>query len=532
MFRPRTFVRPLILALAALGCFAPVALADTDPPVIDVSSPQDYPRNIFERGEDASPSFGCQDVGADPSGIASCTAGGDLTSEGALDTATLGDKSFEITAVNNAGNSATRTVPFKVVVEVELGGGSGVSTDQDEDDGATPGDPFEMIAARGNGITVIWEDDVAPAPQPGLVLVPWRAFVDAPPATDPDRPGDVRLFADPSITGGASFESVRMFHDGVPLPDCVTQIPADPPTCVSVRLGGADGDIQVRASTTEPAGVWTMGFAAGDPSDTDGDGVENNIDAGAGAFDDGAGTTGAIVDDGGLDVTVSQAAAPDGVRIVTGPGAGEARISVCGIGTIRVSGGADLVVTCGSVTLDVRQGTAVADLHPLLSVSVPAGARARIGDPVLGAYAVRNLGTRAIAYALDGRPGTIAGRGLAILLPRDFVGFGGPVEDPPVTNVVRAGAVVPLRWQLLDGAGRPATLQPGVALTTTSVPCGSGPADAIEQTAPRPAPMRHLGGGQYALDWGTQGSWRNSCRRLNLNFGLGLRAEALFRFTS
>ena len=145
------------------GLLRPVALADTEPPVIDVSSPQDYPRNIFERGEDASPSFGCQDVGADPSGIASCAAGGDLTSEGALDTATLGDKSFG-SPRSTTPATAPRAPCRKWWSEVELGGGSGVSTDQDEDDGATPGDPFEMIAARGNGITGDLEDARAPLP--------------------------------------------------------------------------------------------------------------------------------------------------------------------------------------------------------------------------------------------------------------------------------------------------------------------------------------------------------------------------------
>ena len=74
------------------------------------------------------------------------------------------------------------------------------------------------------------------------------------------------------------------------------------------------------------SGVIDLGFRAfiqpTDP-DADDDGVDDQIDTGVGTFDDGAGTTGSVVDTAGHDVLVAPGA--NGVRITAHGGIASAR---------------------------------------------------------------------------------------------------------------------------------------------------------------------------------------------------------------
>lgn len=170
----------------------------------------------------------------------------------------------------------------------------------------------------------------------------------------------------------------------------------DPPTAVGVgfygsmlRLGDFDGDgaLDVHVQRYDAAfNVFRTVLRSGaavDP-DADHDGVLDIIDpdrglgtSPAGAFDDLGGTSGRLTNANGLTVQVGDAATPDGVRVVVGPGTGSASFTVCGF-TLRLTAGSDAVLTCGSVTARVTTGSAVVDLPGGGTATIPAGAVARV----------------------------------------------------------------------------------------------------------------------------------------------------------
>jgi len=130
------------------------------------------------------------------------------------------------------------------------------------------------------------------------------------------------------------------------------------------------------------------------PADADGDGIADAVDSNPGvvssAFSDGDGTTGSIVDEAGLDVTVVDLPAPDGVRVTVGAGAGRATLQLCGF-TVRLSAGSVVDVTCGSVRLGVIAGVGEVDLGNGTTVSVPQGATGKISANPDGTYEIENL---------------------------------------------------------------------------------------------------------------------------------------------
>ncbi len=180
------------------------------------------------------------------------------------------------------------------------------------------------------------------------------------------------------------------------------------PFSVELPVSVAPGAVVTATATDE--GNNTSEFSAcvtvaAASADDDADGVEDSIDVGAGAFDDGSGTSGSITDANGLDVLVSDADdSGDGVKItVSGPSGVEASFTVCGF-TIQISGGSEIVVTCGSVTLEVVEGSAEIVLGTGVVVSVPAGGTAKVTDEGGTFYSVENLGPTGITVIVDGTP--------------------------------------------------------------------------------------------------------------------------------
>ena len=85
-------------------------VVDRTKPSVDLRTPPGGA--VYERGAPVSADYSCADD-AGGSGIASCT--GDVPSGGAIDTGTLGDKSFSVTARDVAGNETTVTHSYRVV---------------------------------------------------------------------------------------------------------------------------------------------------------------------------------------------------------------------------------------------------------------------------------------------------------------------------------------------------------------------------------------------------------------------------------
>lgn len=91
--------------------FAPVA-TDSTAPEIEITTPADGA--AYELGQSVQVQYSCSDEPGG-SGLKSCT--GDLANGADLDTATVGDKSFTVTAEDNAGNLATETIHYRVVYD-------------------------------------------------------------------------------------------------------------------------------------------------------------------------------------------------------------------------------------------------------------------------------------------------------------------------------------------------------------------------------------------------------------------------------
>jgi Tol biopolymer transport system component len=266
--------------------------------------------------------------------------------------------------------------------------------------------------------------------------------------------------------------------------------------------------------------------------DVDGDGVHDAI-AGPtpGSFNDGAGTTGSITVRNGLAVTVSDAAAPDGVRVVVGPGTGQVTIGVCGF-TVRLNAGGEAVLTCGSVIVKAVRGAAQVVLGGGATVVViPEGGKAEVKDAGGGSYSVLNKGTTPVSVIVDGVATTVAPGATSTVRTWHFAGFFAPVNNNGVVNVMEAGRAAPLLWRLTDSTGRPVTTLSGATVRSTARACPAGASDAVEVTAPVGTPLVNLGLGFYALGWKSDKAWAGTCRTLELDLGEGVTRQAVFRFT-
>jgi Tol biopolymer transport system component len=150
--------------------------------------------------------------------------------------------------------------------------------------------------------------------------------------------------------------------------------------------------------------------------DSDGDGIPDAIDttpnAPSTAFNDGAGTSGSVVSTGGLQVTLADAPAPDGVKVTVGAGTGQASFSMCpstGPFTLRLSAGSEAVLTCGSIKAQVTRGTAQVVLGGgLTTVTIPAGVTAKVTANADHTATVQNLGGGSVTVSVDGATSTVA----------------------------------------------------------------------------------------------------------------------------
>jgi hypothetical protein len=141
------------------------------------------------------------------------------------------------------------------------------------------------------------------------------------------------------------------------------------------------------------------------PVDNDGDGIDDAIDTGDGAFTDGAGSFGEILDDGGLSLSITDLADPDGVKITANGGAGTATVSACGFVQIDITAGDELDLTCGSAQVDVLSGPVVVapDGDGIASVTIPSGVTGLISEGENDNFTVEHqAGDSAISVNVDG----------------------------------------------------------------------------------------------------------------------------------
>jgi hypothetical protein len=80
---------------------------DTKPPTIDITAPASATPYLLHQA--VAVGYACADGG---SGVATCV--GPVANGGALDTTSVGAKTFAVSATDQAGNAASRSVPYTV----------------------------------------------------------------------------------------------------------------------------------------------------------------------------------------------------------------------------------------------------------------------------------------------------------------------------------------------------------------------------------------------------------------------------------
>jgi hypothetical protein len=113
----------------------------------------------------------------------------------------------------------------------------------------------------------------------------------------------------------------------------------------------------------------------------------------------------------------------------------------------------------------------------------------------------------------------------------NFSGFFAPVDNPPLVNVARAGAAIPVKFSLGgdQGLGIFAMGYP----TSQQIGCSdAAPASDVEETVTAGASSLSYDPTteQYTYVWKTNAAWRNTCRRLTIKLSDGTLHTANFRF--
>jgi predicted extracellular nuclease len=117
------------------------------------------------------------------------------------------------------------------------------------------------------------------------------------------------------------------------------------------------------------------------------------------------------------------------------------------------------------------------------------------------------------------------------LLNFEFDGFQAPVDNPPLVNVVRAGAGVPVKFQLSGNLGLDVLF--GTPSATEFRCVGGTPTDEVESTVPSGAsglqydPLTNT----YTYVLKTSKGWANQCRAFEITFDDGTYRRALFSLT-
>ena len=189
-------------------------------------------------------------------------------------------------------------------------------------------------------------------------------------------------------------------------------------TCLTA--GDADGDGVPDASdncptvpntdqTNTDVTVNPPGDAVGDACDTDddSDGLADEVDVQpltvSTAFGDQTlgGTTFGALNRNGLSVEVREEPNPYGVRVTASGSGGPATVDVCGIATLDLTSGDDMVVTCGSATIEVLAGPVEATLGPL-QATLPSSTTTTIAELAPGAFEVTNSSESAAPITVNG----------------------------------------------------------------------------------------------------------------------------------
>ena len=232
----------------------------------------------------------------------------------------------------------------------------------------------------------------------------------------------------------------------------------------------------------------------------------------------------------GLSIAVTDELDPEGLAVAVGPGSGRMVLDVCATGKTYVAPNSTVIVTCGSLILEVVTGSAEVVLEDGLAVvSIPEGGVAEITEEPDGSFTVENQGTTPIEVTVDGETDTIEPGETDTVEAWDFQGFG--LASPPALNKANAGSSAGVEvahrgrsWCSRDGpVARP-------RFTVTNVDGTTGADLGNAQPGQTAGSLQNRGGGNYQLNWKTQKSWAAPCRAMHLDIGDGVTHDAYFKF--
>jgi hypothetical protein len=171
----------------------------------------------------------------------------------------------------------------------------------------------------------------------------------------------------------------------------------------------------------------------------------------------------------GFSVTVTDEGI-DGVTItVTGSGTSRVVMQVCGGFTVRISAGSTVTLACGSVIAKVATGSVVVERTTatgLVTMTVIGGGSARLTDS--GNVTVAPTSTSAVTVTSAGQAQTVtAGTSLAMTIG----GFYAPITAG--VNTQRAGATVPVKFDITYGALTISDVRAVASLTATKASCAT-----------------------------------------------------------
>jgi alpha-tubulin suppressor-like RCC1 family protein len=157
------------------------------------------------------------------------------------------------------------------------------------------------------------------------------------------------------------------------------------------------------------------------------------------------------------------------------------------------------------------------------------GAFGGSGTAVCGTSA---LGTRTVKGTVRDEEGDQTEYTATVDVVYAFGGFLGPIDAPPVFNLVKAGAAVPAKFDLGGDQGM-AILAAGYPRSQPIGCDGSAPTDPIEETvtAGNSSLSFDESTGLYTYVWKTEKAWASTCRLLTLLLSDGTEHQALFKFS-
>lgn len=216
---------------------------------------------------------------------------------------------------------------------------------------------------------------------------------------------------------------------------------------------------------------------------------------------------------------------------------GEGRLSSAPHGGVDLAGnpGTSNVVT---VNIDHTAPTLAPTVSPSLLLLNGSATVASNGSDVLSGIATQvcdplstdAVGARQVGCTVIDRAGNSATAEASYRVIYGFSGFGAPVQNPEVLNVVKAGRSIPLRWRVIDASGAPVANLTSAVVSATAIGCPAATENRVGTYGGSNGQLQNLGNGYYELDWMAASSLRGSCRRLDVDLGDGQNHPALFKF--